>query len=169
MRHAIRNEQVAADNRLDRMTIWIRNVEKVVEDARANFAAGSMTPLPPLPPRVPPGARRAALKADQIFRDDNSVARSEADNSNPHSPTCTSRPRRATLLSRSPEPPARESLEQTRDAPAGNDRDQDSRKTKAQSAFNLSRPITPITTLQFEIDRKGKSASTVLVIVRLKN
>ncbi|KAF8512604.1 hypothetical protein BU17DRAFT_96127 [Hysterangium stoloniferum] len=69
--HAIRNEQIAADNHLDRMTIWIRNVERVVEDARANFAAGSMTPLPPLPPQTAQANRRASTKVTEIFQDKN--------------------------------------------------------------------------------------------------
>ena len=128
------------------MTIWIRNVEKVVEDARANFAAGSMTPLPPLPPRVP--STRRTLKSDEIFRDDNGAVASTTTGDSP-----ASRPRRATLLSRSPEPPARESQEQPQDGKSSN---KDEGGAIAQSAFNLSRPITPITTLQFEIDRKGK-------------
>jgi hypothetical protein len=68
VRHAIRNERLTADNRLDRMAIWMKNVEsgyllialhlierkltvtaEVVEDARQNFASTSATPLPPLP------------------------------------------------------------------------------------------------------------------------
>ncbi|KAI0315826.1 hypothetical protein OF83DRAFT_1061408 [Amylostereum chailletii] len=46
---AVRNERVGVDNRADRMTIWLQNVEKVVEDARQNFASSSVTQLPPLP------------------------------------------------------------------------------------------------------------------------
>ena len=71
VRHAVRNERVAADARTDRMTIWMRNVEslctfhflslhyltdlpfaEVVEDAQQNFASSSthqLAPLPPLP------------------------------------------------------------------------------------------------------------------------
>ncbi|KAJ7754129.1 hypothetical protein B0H14DRAFT_3117158 [Mycena olivaceomarginata] len=51
VRHAVHNERVAADSRMDRMAIWMRNVEQVVEDARQNFASSSreVTPLPPLP------------------------------------------------------------------------------------------------------------------------
>ncbi|KAF5369402.1 hypothetical protein D9758_002490 [Tetrapyrgos nigripes] len=81
VRHALRNEQVAADNRLDRMSLWMRNVEQVVEDARQNFntATSKESPLPPLP--LPPsrstsGANRSnrssrlprkILAASQIF------------------------------------------------------------------------------------------------------
>ncbi|KAF8132205.1 hypothetical protein K438DRAFT_1998613 [Mycena galopus ATCC 62051] len=51
VRHAVHNERVAADNRMDRMAIWMRNVEQVVDEARQNFASSSreITPLPPLP------------------------------------------------------------------------------------------------------------------------
>ncbi|KAF8582851.1 hypothetical protein K439DRAFT_1412806 [Ramaria rubella] len=128
------------------MTIWIRNVEKVVEDARANFAAGSMTPLPPLPPRVTQSSR-LPLKAEEIFRDDSAVANTTATEESP-----ASRPRRATLLSRSPESP-RASAEQPRQGPP-TDANPPERKAKAKSALNLSRPITPLTTLQFELERK---------------
>lgn len=148
VRHAIRNEQIAADNRLDRMTIWIRNVERVVEDARANFAAGSMTPLPPLPPRIPLSARRP-LKADQIFSGDNIVATTGDDNFS------ASRQRRVTLLSRSPEPQPSQSVEQSQAGPSSAE-NTDVPVTKTQSAFDLSRPITPLTTLQIEVNRKGK-------------
>ncbi|KAI0338866.1 hypothetical protein BDW22DRAFT_1362161 [Trametopsis cervina] len=58
VRHAVRNEQVAAANQLDRMTIWIKNVEQVVEDARQNFAMSTNAPLPPLP--VAPISRRTS-------------------------------------------------------------------------------------------------------------
>ncbi|KAJ6621778.1 hypothetical protein B0H10DRAFT_2015719 [Mycena sp. CBHHK59/15] len=83
VRHAVHNERLAADNRMDRMAIWMRNVEKVVEDARQNFASSSaeITPLPPLP--LAPLSRAASqtrtyrssrlprkvLAASQIFAD----------------------------------------------------------------------------------------------------
>ncbi|KAF8510407.1 hypothetical protein BU17DRAFT_70068 [Hysterangium stoloniferum] len=71
--HAIINEQIAADNHLDRMTIWIWNVERVVEDAQANFAAGSMTPLLPLPPQTAQANRQASAKVTEIFQDKNAA------------------------------------------------------------------------------------------------
>ena len=38
VRHAIRNERIAAENQMDRMTLWIKNVER-------------LSPLfPPFPP-----------------------------------------------------------------------------------------------------------------------
>jgi serine/threonine-protein kinase GIN4 len=69
VRHAVHNEQLAADNRLDRMQIWMNSIEsmfrslfsfptlfervgpEVVEDARQTFASADMVdrPLPPLP------------------------------------------------------------------------------------------------------------------------
>ncbi|KAJ7132934.1 kinase-like domain-containing protein [Mycena filopes] len=87
VRHAVHNERVGADNRIDRMAIWMRNVEQVVEDARQNFASSSkdVTPLPPLP--LAPLSRAASqthtyrsasrlprkvLAASQIFADPDS-------------------------------------------------------------------------------------------------
>ncbi|EED78106.1 predicted protein [Postia placenta Mad-698-R] len=76
----VRNEEPAAANQLDRMTLWARNVEsklifkyvvksdsnlycgtEVVEDARQTFAASSSStdPAPPLP--LAPVSRRASL------------------------------------------------------------------------------------------------------------
>ncbi|KLO07620.1 hypothetical protein SCHPADRAFT_859973 [Schizopora paradoxa] len=82
VRHAMHNEQVAADNKVDRMSMWIRNVEQVVKEAQENFAASSgVTPLPALPvrPRTRPEAKRSGrpgrvprriLAADRIFTPD---------------------------------------------------------------------------------------------------
>ncbi|KAJ7758141.1 hypothetical protein DFH07DRAFT_818885 [Mycena maculata] len=83
VRHAVHNERVGADNHMDRMAIWMKNVEQVVEDARQNFASSSteVTPLPPLP--LAPLSRatsqthiyrssrlpRKVLAASQIFAD----------------------------------------------------------------------------------------------------
>ncbi|PPQ85184.1 hypothetical protein CVT25_004191 [Psilocybe cyanescens] len=81
IRNAAESEQIAADSRMDRMTIWMRNVEKVVEDAKQNFASSSSpkdTPLPALPlplSRGPSQNRtsrlpRRVLAASQIFQAD---------------------------------------------------------------------------------------------------
>ncbi|RDB19031.1 MAP/microtubule affinity-regulating kinase 4 [Hypsizygus marmoreus] len=84
VRQAAHDERVAADARMDRMTIWMRNVEKVVEDARQTFASSSthqLVTLPSLPPaplsrsasqtnrssRLP----RKVLTASQIFANEN--------------------------------------------------------------------------------------------------
>ncbi|KAI0061549.1 hypothetical protein BV25DRAFT_1916896 [Artomyces pyxidatus] len=82
VRNAVRNARAGADSRADRMTIWIQNVEKVVEDARQNFASSSVAHLPPLP--IAPVSRstsrnrsnrssrlpRKILAASQIFHHD---------------------------------------------------------------------------------------------------
>ncbi|QRV86563.1 CAMK/CAMK1 protein kinase [Ceratobasidium sp. AG-Ba] len=54
VRHALQNEQMGPDGQVDRMAIWIRNVEKVVEEARQSFQVESTSPLPlpPPPPRL---------------------------------------------------------------------------------------------------------------------
>jgi hypothetical protein len=72
VRDALQTEQMAAEDQLERMVcpdfamldfrtlkhsvqaIWVRNVEKVVEDARQSFQAGcpNPSPLPPPPPRL---------------------------------------------------------------------------------------------------------------------
>ncbi|KAG6853053.1 hypothetical protein C0991_007197 [Blastosporella zonata] len=84
VRQAARDERVAADAHMDRMTIWMRNVEKVVEDARQTFASSStheLKTLPSLP--VAPLSRsqtrsnrssrlpRKILAASQIFANPN--------------------------------------------------------------------------------------------------
>ncbi|KAL1686161.1 kinase-like domain-containing protein [Schizophyllum commune] len=49
VKNALASERVAADNHTDRMTIWMRNVEKVVQDAKLKFEAERVEPLPPMP------------------------------------------------------------------------------------------------------------------------
>ncbi|CAA7265469.1 unnamed protein product [Cyclocybe aegerita] len=81
IRNAAESERIAADSRLDRMTIWMKNVEKVVEDAKQNFASSTAAkdvPLPPLPPPLsrngsntrPSRLPRRVLAASQIFQSD---------------------------------------------------------------------------------------------------
>ncbi|KAH8082009.1 hypothetical protein BXZ70DRAFT_631704 [Cristinia sonorae] len=78
VRHAVRNEQLAQESQLDRMTIWIRSVEKVVEDARQNFNASTTAgPLPPLP--VAP-VSRPKLNASTNSKATNELSRSQRSN-----------------------------------------------------------------------------------------
>ncbi|KAI0923171.1 hypothetical protein AcV7_005759 [Taiwanofungus camphoratus] len=202
VRHAVRNEDIAAANQLDRMTIWIRNVERVVEDARQNFAASTSSagPLPTLPvapiscrtslsrtnrsSRVP----RKILAANQIFIDgfesgsmdqtttsidrtsgyfaDEKAGSNTVEVVNDTLPTIPSeqpshvnevqslavpetpsRRRRATVVTRSPEPlRKRVSLEINTDSPS-------KRREKSKSQNDLARPITPVTKLEFELKR----------------
>ncbi|KAH9018435.1 hypothetical protein EDB85DRAFT_617178 [Lactarius pseudohatsudake] len=58
VQQAVRNRRVGADSRADRMTIWLQNVEKVVSDARQNFASSNISLLPPLPVAPGPQTRR---------------------------------------------------------------------------------------------------------------
>ncbi|KAK7028128.1 hypothetical protein VNI00_014943 [Paramarasmius palmivorus] len=79
VRQAIHNERVGADNQTDRLTLWMRNVEQVVEEARDSFSNGQATTLPPLP--LPPASRQASrsnrssrlprriMAASEIFSD----------------------------------------------------------------------------------------------------
>ncbi|TFK40865.1 hypothetical protein BDQ12DRAFT_648195 [Crucibulum laeve] len=86
VKNAAQRDQIAADAHSDRLTIWMRNVDKVVEDAKQNFASSSVArdvPLPSLP--IPPLSRntsqknsnrssrlpRKILAASQIFTEEN--------------------------------------------------------------------------------------------------
>ncbi|KAK2465369.1 hypothetical protein APHAL10511_002723 [Amanita phalloides] len=134
VRHALHNERVGADAKMERMEIWMRNVEKVVEDARQTFALSAPQPdiLPPLP--VSPLPRRSfnqshsnggcvprkILAANEIFTEVNTTSLNESTTTY-SSFTKTgvsrsssqillsnmespSRRRRATVSTRSPEP-----------------------------------------------------------------
>ncbi|KAG8907113.1 hypothetical protein FRB99_005368 [Tulasnella sp. 403] len=56
---------------VDRMTAWIRNVERAVEETRSNFQNGKLTPprLPSLPPRMihPSASKRALNKVHPVL------------------------------------------------------------------------------------------------------
>ncbi|OBZ68659.1 Serine/threonine-protein kinase par-1 [Grifola frondosa] len=201
VRHAVRNEEMSAANQLDRMTIWIRNVEKVVEDARQNFAAStSSAPLPPLP--VAPISRRSSmsrtnrsarlprkiLAANHIFVDEyesgqfdrSSLFADQTADSHPgrdsfvntanfaeHSlqtipseaqspavPQTPSRQRRATVVTRSPDHDRKVvSLDTDTTSPS-------KRREKSKSQNDLARPITPITRLEFELERLSRPTPT---------
>ncbi|KAH9948872.1 hypothetical protein B0H21DRAFT_206131 [Amylocystis lapponica] len=207
VRHAVHSEELAAANQLDRMTIWIRNVEKVVEDARQTFAASttSTSPLPPLP--VAPVSRRASLTrtnrsaraprkilpANQIFvdgyesgvldRSTSSAGRefsystainsgANATNVSPDQtlptipseqpsrveqteslavPQTPSRKRRATVVTHSPEPGrVGGALEIDTVSPYTSP---SKRREKSKSQNDLARPITPVTKLEFELEK----------------
>ncbi|THH04089.1 hypothetical protein EW146_g10267, partial [Bondarzewia mesenterica] len=193
-RQAVRNERAGADSRADRMTIWIQNVEKVVEDARQNFASSNVTQLPPLPiaPPVPRSASRnktgraarlprKVLAASQIFQQDvdqglvndhrmstTSTSTSPVANVTLCFPDHTlqalpskepsqvlgvgqspPRVRRATVTGRSPEKNAIIEAE----SPS-------KRKEKSKSQNDLlSRPITAIAKLQFELERLAQPSA----------
>ncbi|KAF9781712.1 hypothetical protein BJ322DRAFT_1010425 [Thelephora terrestris] len=81
IRQMVRSERVGEDNQVDRMSLWLQSVEKVVADARQNFEAArpiqpvSLAPAPP-PSRRPSQRRttqrmpRKILAANQIFNED---------------------------------------------------------------------------------------------------
>ncbi|KAL1950380.1 hypothetical protein VTO73DRAFT_5504 [Trametes versicolor] len=221
----VRTEQLAAENRLDRMTIWIQNVEKVVDEARQNFAASTSSgPLPPLP--VAPVSRRSSytsrsaranrmprkiMAANQIFVNeyesgvfDRSTLSASAsplpspsflntmnfaehslptipsempsrvshDNDVEHSrsymgeeqpgrastsalavPETPSRKRRATVVTRSPEMKRKTPSLEIDTSPS-------KRREKSKSYSELVRPITPITKLEFELERLAQPTPT---------
>ncbi|KAG6878514.1 hypothetical protein C0993_005445 [Termitomyces sp. T159_Od127] len=91
VRQAAEDERVAADARMDRLTIWMRNVEKVVEDARQSFASSSTHELKTLPslPVAPLSHSqgrtnrsslrpRSVLPASEVFASDGSFATADA-------------------------------------------------------------------------------------------
>ncbi|KAF8631694.1 hypothetical protein AX15_002243 [Amanita polypyramis BW_CC] len=95
VRHALHNERVGVDAKADRMSIWMRNVEKVVEDARQTFALSAPQPtvLPPLPvsplSRRPSNSRssrgrlpRKILAASQIFTQENTLSLNDSATAN---------------------------------------------------------------------------------------
>ncbi|KAH9936578.1 uncharacterized protein B0H18DRAFT_1113952 [Fomitopsis serialis] len=209
VRHAVRNEELAAANKLDRMTIWVRNVERVVEDARQTFAESSTSgPLPALP--LAPVSRRTSLSrsqrsagriprkilaANQIFTDEyesgfldqtaQSFDRSQGSSffadkkeepkspnninedtlptipseqpsilSNNQSlvvPETPSRRRRATVVTRSPEPARKKPSLEIDTSPS-------KRREKSRSQNDLIRPITPVTKLEFELQKLATPA-----------
>ena len=96
VRNVTEDEEMGAVNQLDRMTIWLRNVEskhpvflsimncrltilsEVVEDARQNFAASVSTPLPPLPVAPvarPPSSASPASPSSSMGRSQRSTSR----------------------------------------------------------------------------------------------
>ncbi|KZT28346.1 hypothetical protein NEOLEDRAFT_916115 [Neolentinus lepideus HHB14362 ss-1] len=188
VREAFKNERVGADNQVDRMTIWMRNVEKVVEETRHNFASTQVLPPVPLAPASKPISRatsrssrlpRKVLPANKIFALDDqedvtmdrswssgapsrhsspvkavvdqtistipSEKPSTADEIKDVEAKSPPRPRRNTVATRSPEPKFTLDLDQGLPS---------KRKEKSRSHNDLSRSISPIEQLQFEIDQR---------------
>ncbi|KAJ8523229.1 hypothetical protein ONZ45_g266 [Pleurotus djamor] len=187
---AARNDRVAADSQVDRLTIWMQNVEKVVEDARQTFASvNTNAPLPPLP--LAPVSRRTSqvysnrasrlprrVPANQIFDEHgNSVGDqsmsfekvSAPSGSNDASAniltqsttnpvlTTPSRPRRATVSTRSPEPADKQKkVEENAYSPSSS-----KRREKSKSHSNLLQlRITPISALELEFQRSNAPSPT---------
>ncbi|KAF7314512.1 Protein kinase domain-containing protein [Mycena kentingensis (nom. inval.)] len=166
VRHAVHNGRVAADNQADRMAIWMRNVEQVVEDARQTFASNEPTPLPSLPaaplarsPSYRSSSRlpRRILAASQIFTDSpdttanlssmNAAANTTVANEEAVQETEVGRPqRRATFSTCLPE-----------EAGDGIDTGSPSkRKEKSRSHGDLlERRITSLALLEKEIAKKS--------------
>ncbi|KAJ7625320.1 hypothetical protein DFH06DRAFT_1304939 [Mycena polygramma] len=156
VRHAVHNERVAADNRMDRMAIWMRNVEQVVEDARQNFASSSReAPLSRATSQSYRSSRlpRKVLAASQIFAHPGDSSQNMSSMNAAADSYCRERTSAHRLASaerqsapRSPEP-----------ADASFDIDIETgspskRKEKSRShADLLERRITPIAQLELEI------------------
>ncbi|KAG6817007.1 hypothetical protein H0H87_000903 [Tephrocybe sp. NHM501043] len=169
---AARDELIAADAHNDRMTIWMRNVEKVVEDARQTFASSltrELKTLPSLP--VAPLSRsqtrsnrssrlpRKILAANQIFNnpDDPTYDFSNASGSYATDPVTeiqtpealhTPRKRRATVSICSPEKsPMVPSTPVESSSPS-------KRREKSKSHGNLfQRHIAPVAVLDAELSK----------------
>ncbi|KAF8488887.1 hypothetical protein BU17DRAFT_72781 [Hysterangium stoloniferum] len=118
------------------------HIERVVEDAQANFAAGSMTPLPPLPPQTAQANCRASAKVTEIFQDKNVAG----DNSLNDAPPVHQR--RVTLVSKSPE---NHDGEQNRSSDDPAPMPETARKGMSQSVVDFACPITPLVTLELEL------------------
>ncbi|KAF8491130.1 hypothetical protein BU17DRAFT_104074 [Hysterangium stoloniferum] len=122
------------------------HIERVVEDAQANFAAGSMTPLPPLPPQTAQANCRASAKVTEIFQDKNVAG----DNSLNDAPPVHQR--RVTLVSKSPE---NHDGEQNRSSDDPAPMPETARKGMSQSVVDFACPITPLVTLELELAKSG--------------
>ncbi|KIM89475.1 hypothetical protein PILCRDRAFT_226626 [Piloderma croceum F 1598] len=180
---ASRNQRTTEDTKMDNMALWMRNVDKVVEDARQKFdSASAGVPHPPLP--IPPTSRsssqnhtaqssrlpRKALRASQIFSGQNTSSTSaltqddalSVDKTLPALPhddpnsvpgiivtSTPSRPRRATVTSRSPEPLKKQvSFDIDTGSPSR-------RKEKSRSHGNLLRHIETIDRLELELQKEA--------------
>ncbi|KAF8528527.1 hypothetical protein BU17DRAFT_61186 [Hysterangium stoloniferum] len=130
------------------------HIERVVEDARANFAAGSMTPLPPPPPWTAQANCRASAKVTEIFQDKNAAG----DNSLNDAPPVHQR--RVTLVSKSPE---NHDGEQNRSSDDPAPMPETARKGTSQSVIDFAHPITPLVTLELELTKSGANYDEILM------
>ncbi|KAG9019764.1 hypothetical protein FRB90_009634 [Tulasnella sp. 427] len=77
------NERRSADSEADRMTLWLKSIERVVEETRTNFHSGnttvpvSPTRLPSLPPRMAPvsPSKRSSSKVHPVLMVDSPSGR----------------------------------------------------------------------------------------------
>ncbi|KAG6891525.1 hypothetical protein C0992_005060 [Termitomyces sp. T32_za158] len=168
VRQAAEDERVAADARMDRLTIWMRNVEKVVEDARQSFVSSSTheiktLPSPPVAPLSHSQGRtnrssvhpRNVLPASEIFANEQSfaasgscVATTDASLQLPEVDT-PMRKRRATVSDCLPE-----KVCQTPSDPDGDAGSPSKRREKSKSHGNLLQlHIAPISMLDAELNK----------------
>lgn len=77
------NERRSADSEADRMMLWLRSIERVVEETRTNFQSGntqvpvSPTRLPSLPTRIAPvsPSKRSSNKVHPVLMVDSPSGR----------------------------------------------------------------------------------------------
>ncbi|KAL1760194.1 hypothetical protein FB107DRAFT_270243 [Schizophyllum commune] len=180
VKNALASERVAADNHTDRMTIWMRNVEKVVQDAKLKFEAERVEPLPPMP--LSPASRsgsthytqrssrvpRKIPAAYQIFADGpeegaantkrNSLATSMASmaaSAPGHSQTVNERSRSVLVVPEivTPSRQRRATVSETMDQVNESPL---SRKEKSKSQGDLfQRRIAPLAKLELELEREA--------------
>ncbi|KAF8887180.1 hypothetical protein BD779DRAFT_1528545 [Infundibulicybe gibba] len=173
---AVRNEQLAADSQIDRMTIWMRNVEKVVEDARETFASSSTLVTPPASRTASYNRSNRSSRLPRKNEQSSFLDQSAASNTlssayatvntttNPANTTIQSdisaqlslpqvgtptRARRATVSTRSPEPAVSSPSPEEAGSPS-------KRREKSRSHGNLFQMhITPVSMLEAELEQGG--------------
>ncbi|KAI5123455.1 hypothetical protein M0805_008826 [Coniferiporia weirii] len=177
VQNVLRSEQVAADDKVDRLSLWVRNVEQVVREAKENFASSSVTPLPPLPARPvsrpvasrPSRGSRKILAVDKIFPADISspiIPAQEVSSKNAQGGPSSILPPSSKELSRADPASPDRSRRATISVSPGRakkimpmtsfDKSPSKRKEKAKSSGNLIcmvRPISPLSQLEKELER----------------
>ncbi|KAI9443637.1 hypothetical protein H4582DRAFT_1211018 [Lactarius indigo] len=175
------------------MTIWLQNVEKVVTDARQNFASSNVSLLPPLPVAPGPQTRRPsrdrshenscnsarpsrkAPTASQIFRleEDSSADQSGlslAASAQNDSASQLEGPSRSAFSFDSPRPTRRATVlgrspEKSRSLDIDVDMTPSKRREKSKSANDLKRLIRPISKVQLELDKRESDNYDTLPLV----